>query len=90
MPRLEALILLARAILGDEETADAIANRLRNPSAADDEQAIGILRDRFQPVFELIEGGLKPAEAVSKCANQLRIAIYDTNEATSAPELMVA
>lgn len=90
MPRLESLILLARAILGDKVAAREVADRLRNPNAADDEQAIDILRSRFQPVFELIDGGLEPADAVNKCSDQLRIAIYDTNEALSAPELLAA
>jgi tetratricopeptide (TPR) repeat protein len=90
MPKLESLILLARAILGDAVAAADIADRLRGPNAIDDPQAIQILRHRFQPVFQLIEGGLEPLDAVGKCANELRIAIYDTNEAVSAPELMVA
>lgn len=90
MPQLESLILLARAILGDEVAARELAGRLRDPSHADDRQALEILRGRFEPVFALIDGGLDPADAVNKCADQLRIAIYDTNEALSAPELMVA
>jgi tetratricopeptide (TPR) repeat protein len=90
MPRLESLVLLARAILGDEVAARELADRLRSLSDADDEQAVEILRGRFEPVFALIDGGLEPAEAVNMCADQLRIAIYDTNEALSAPELIVA
>lgn len=90
MPRLESLILLARAILGDAAAAKEVVSRLRNPTDADDEQAVNILRDRFQPVLELINGGLEPADAVNSCVDQLRIAIYDTNEALSTPELMVA
>lgn len=90
MPRLESLILLARAILGDAVAALEIDGRLRSPSAADDARAIEILQSRFQPVFELIDGGREPAEAVTEYADRLRIAIYDTNEAVSAPELLVA
>lgn len=88
MPRLESLILLARAILGDDVAAREVADRLRNPDSTDDQQAVEILRRRFQPVFELIDGGLEPADAVNRCAEQLRIAIYDANEAVSAPELL--
>jgi hypothetical protein len=90
MPRLESLVLLARAILGDIDAANEVAERLRDASDGIDDQASEILRDRFQPVFQLIDGGLEAAEAIAKCADKLRIAIYDTNEALSAPELMAA
>jgi tetratricopeptide (TPR) repeat protein len=90
MPRLKSLILLAQAILGDAGAAEQVANRIRNPSNADNEVAIDILRVRFQPVFALMDGGLEPGEAVIQCANQLRIAIYDTNEALSSSELLAA
>ena len=90
MPRLKSLILLAQAILGDAAAAEEVASLLRNPSGADDKVAIDILRVRFQPAFELIGRGHSAAKAISMCASQLRIAIYDTNEALSAPELMAA
>lgn len=90
MPQLESLILLAKAILGDVVAASEVAERLNSPTAADDQQAILLLRRRFQPVFKLIDSGLEPSDAVTKCADHLRVAIYDTNEAVSAPELMVA
>lgn len=88
MPRLESLVLLARAILGDSDAANEVAERLRDARDGIDDQAAEILRERFQPVFQLINGGLEAAAAIAKCADKLRIAIYDTNEALSAPELM--
>jgi hypothetical protein len=90
MPRLESLVLLARAILGDIDAANEVAERLRDASDGADDQAAEILRERFQTVFQLIDGGLDAAAAIAKCADKLRIAIYDTNEALSAPELMAA
>lgn len=90
MPRLKSLILIAQAILGDTAAAEEVASLLHNPSDADNKAAIDILRTRFQPAFELINGGLSAAEAIAMCASQLRIAIYDTNEAVSTPELMAA
>lgn len=90
MPRLKSLILLAQAILGDAAAAEEVASLLHNPGGTDDKIAIDILCARFQPAFKLIDGGLSAAEAISMCASQLRIAIYDTNEALSAPELMAA
>lgn len=90
MPRLESLILLARAILGDGAAAREVADRLRSPNSSDDEQAIEILQSRFEPVFELIDSGVEPPEAVTKYFDRLRIAIYDANEAVSAPELLAA
>lgn len=90
MPRLESLVLMARAILGDIDAANEVAERLRDASDGADDQAAEILRERFQPVFQLIDGGLDAAAAIAKCADKLRIAIYDTNEALSAPELMAA
>lgn len=90
LPRLESVILLARAILGDTVAASEVASRLLGSSTGEDAQAVLLLRPRFQPVLRLIEGGLEPSEAVAKCADQLRTAIFDTNEALSVPELMVA
>lgn len=90
MPRLQSLILLARAILGDGAAAREVAGRLGELDEFEGDDAAEILRDRFKPVFRLIDGGLKPEDAVMECAEQLRIVIYDANEALSAPELLVA
>jgi hypothetical protein len=90
MPRLESLVLLARAILGDIDAAKDVADRLGGASDVKDDRAAEILGVRFQPVFQLIDGGLEVVEAIAKCADKLRIAIYDTNEALSAPELIAA
>lgn len=90
LPRLASLILLARAILGDEAAADEVSKRLLHPDGSEDPREVEILRVRFEPVFKLIDGGLRPIEAIAQSAASLRIAIYDTNEALAAPELMVA
>jgi len=90
MPRLESLVLLARAILGDIDAANEVAERLRDDGESKDDQAAEILRERFRPVFQLIDGGLDAVVAIAKSAHKLRIAIYDTNEALSAPELIAA
>lgn len=90
MPKLEALILLARALLGDADAATQLDKKLRSPSSVDDERAIGVIRSNYRPVLELIDGGAPPVEAIAKHADRLRIAVYDTNEAMAAPTLLAA
>jgi tetratricopeptide (TPR) repeat protein len=90
MPKFKSLTLLAKAILGDASAAEEVANLLRHPGIEDDKAALEILSARFQPVFKLINGGRSATEAIHTCSSELRIAIYDTNEAISAPELMAA
>ncbi len=90
MPKLASLILLARAILGDQAAAREVADRLRDKDGKADYRVAEILRPRFKPVFELIDGGLDPAQAVNKNAEILLMAIYDTNEALVVQELLVA
>lgn len=90
MPKLEALILLACALLGDADAATQLDKKLRSPSSLDDERAIGLIRSNYRPVLELIDGGAPPVAAIAKHADRLRIAVYDTNEAMAAPTLLAA
>ncbi|MCW1917480.1 hypothetical protein NX862_01800 [Rhodobacter sp. KR11] len=90
MPRMASLILLARAILGDMVAAREVSGRLANPHRKDDAQVSTILRGRFKPVADLIEGGTEPLEAIGAHADHLRLAIYDANEAVSSVDLFVA
>ena len=90
MPELTALILLARAILGDAAAAREVADRLGRQNTDVDYEVVEILRPRFKPVLDLIDGGVDASEAVFNHAHSLRIAIYDANEAVSEPTLLVA
>ncbi len=89
-PRLASLILLARAILGDETAATEVTNRLRRPDGSEDARMTRTLRHRFEPVLTLVDNGLSAVEAIGKRSQSLRVAIYDTNEILAVPELMRA
>ncbi|MEQ8480362.1 MAG: hypothetical protein RIC18_06875 [Hoeflea sp.] len=89
-PKLEALILLARALFGDVDAAREIAARLARGDDAPDDRGLQILRARLRPMLTAIDGGKTAVDAIQDNADRVRQALYDANEAQSAPELMAA
>lgn len=89
-PKLEALILLARALFGDADAAREIAAHLRRDADNRDDRGLQILRTRLRPVLTAIDGGKTAVDAIQDNADCVRQALYDANEAQSAPELMAA
>lgn len=78
-PRLAALSIVAKAILGDPASVAKIANLI----SADEEElhpAARALRRRMRPHLTAIEGGASPEEVVMKNRRDILEALYDANE----------
>lgn len=89
-PRLRSLILLARAIFGDEAAAETIARMLQDQSVAEADNVISILRARLRPVISRVEDGASPAQAIQAEKKLVCRVIYDANEVLAAPEMIAA
>jgi tetratricopeptide (TPR) repeat protein len=89
-PRLEALILVARALFGDAEAQRKVELWLRDTHIADKEPAIVGLHSALRPVLRVIEGGLSPKEAFIEVRNSVVNALHDANEATLGEPLLAA
>jgi tetratricopeptide (TPR) repeat protein len=90
MPRLAALILVARAVLGDAEAAGEVERWLRAGPDRDEEPAVAALRELMRPVLRVIEGGKSAAQAIAENRAAVLHALRDANEATLGDALLVA
>jgi Flp pilus assembly protein TadD len=89
-PRLEALILVARSVLGDSEAATKVELWLRAPQTVDKEPAIAGLRLGLRPVLKVIEGGRSAVNAIAEMRETVVRALHDANEATLGEALLAA
>ena len=80
-PRLEALILVARAVLGDVEATGAAEAWLRAPELDGEEPASRVLRSGLRPILNLIDGGQSALQAFSQMRHTVTSALHDANEA---------
>jgi tetratricopeptide (TPR) repeat protein len=90
VPRLEALTLAARAVLGDEEAAMSIEGWLRSGPERSEEPAVTALRTLMRPVLRVIDGGKSAAVAIAECHTTVVHALHDANEATLGDALLAA
>ncbi len=90
VPRLEALIFVARAVLGDEEAAAWVEHWLRGGPERSEEPAVTALRTLMRPVLRVIEGGKSAAAAIAECRTTVVHALHDANEATLGDALLAA
>jgi hypothetical protein len=90
MPRLEALIFVARAVLGDEEAASWVEGWLRKGPERSEEPAVTALRTLMRPVLRVIEGGKSAAVAIAERRADVVHALHDANEATLGDALLAA
>lgn len=90
MPRLGALIFVARAVLGDEEAASWVEGWLRKGPERSEEPAVTALRALMRPVLHVIEGGKSAAVAIAECRVDVVHALHDANEATLGDALLAA
>lgn len=90
MPRLEALIMVARAVLGDAEAAREVEGWLRASPDKAEEPAVSALRSLMQPVLRVIEGGMSAVETIA--ANRVTViqALHDANEVMLGDALLAA
>lgn len=89
-PRLEALILVARALLGDEEAAKKVEEWLHADEATDSERAVAELHSALRPVLRLIEGGRSTSEAFNEMQDTIIGVLHDANEAALGENFLVA
>jgi tetratricopeptide (TPR) repeat protein len=89
-PRLTALIHLARALFGDEESADYIARLLATVDERQLVQGEKIIKHRLGQMIDEMNSGVAALDAISGDRRRVMRALYDANEALAAPELMAA
>lgn len=89
-PRLEALIHVAQALLGDVKAQEQVARWLRDAEASKSDRAVSGLRDALRPVLRVIEGGLSIKDAFAEKRETIISALHDANEATLGDLLQAA
>jgi hypothetical protein len=89
-PRLEALILFARAVLGDTEAKQKFELWLRASQITDKEPAIAGLHSALRPMLRVIEGGRSIDDAFSEGHGIVIRALHDANEAVLGEALLAA
>ena len=89
-PRLEALILVAQALLGNAEAQRKVELWLRKPQIAYKEPAITGLHSAMRPVLRVIEGGRTVKDAFVEARDTVVSALHDANEAALGEMLLAA
>jgi hypothetical protein len=89
-PRLEALILVARAVLGDNEAVKEVELWLSAPQRSEEEPAITGLYSGLRPILKVIEGGLSTKDAIATMRERIIGALHDANEAILGETLLAA
>jgi hypothetical protein len=89
-PRLEALILVAQAVLGDIKAEQKVEFWLRAPAAADSEPAIIGLHSALRPLLRVIEGGRSIKDAIAETRETVINVLHDANEASLGEILLAA
>lgn len=89
-PRLEALILVAQALLGDTEAQRQVELWLRASQVTDKEPAIAGLHSALRPMLRVIEGGRSIRDALSETRETVISALHDANEAALGEMLLAA
>ncbi len=89
-PKLEALILVAQALLGDGNAQQKVELWLREAQIADEEPAITGLHSALRPVLRIIEGGHPLNEAFVETRETIVSALHDANEALLGETLLAA
>lgn len=89
-PRLEALILVAQALLGDTEAQRKVELWLRETQIAEKEPAIVGLHSALRAVLRVIEGGLSLKDAFVEARETVVSALHDANEAALGETLLAA
>jgi len=80
-PRLDALILVARAVLGDAEAAKRIEDWLHTQPATEERGAVAVLRAGLGPVLFLIDNGSEAPDAFRAARETVLTVLHDANEA---------
>lgn len=89
-PRLEALIRVAQALLGDTKAQEQVARWLRDTEVSNDDRAMTGLHAALRPVLRVIEGGLSIKDALAEKRETIISALHDANEASLGDLLQAA
>jgi tetratricopeptide (TPR) repeat protein len=89
-PRLEALIVVARALFGDTEAEQKVELWLRETKTAEQEPAVAGLHSALRPILRVIEGGRSIKDALSEKRETIISALHDANEAALGEILLAA
>ncbi len=89
-PKLEALILVAQALLGNTEAQRKVDQWLRQAQIVDKEPAVVGLHLALRPVLRVIEGGRSAKEAFVDTYETVISALHDANEAALGEALLAA
>jgi len=89
-PRLQALILVARAVLGDADAALEVEAWLRAEPVTGEAPAVSTLRAGLRPILRVIEGGLSPREAFASHRETVVTTLHDANEASLDEDTLLA
>jgi tetratricopeptide (TPR) repeat protein len=89
-PRLDSLILVARAVLGDESAAHEIEGWLRAEPSADETAVASVLRTGLRPMLQIIDGGRSAPEAFVSHKETIVGVLHDANEAGIDEDLSIA
>lgn len=89
-PRLEALTLVARAVLGDAHAAQKVEAWLRGEADPHEEPAVATLRAGLRPVFEAIKGGRAANDVFVEQRETVMRELYDANESRLGDMLIAA
>src|SRR5260370_41066038 len=89
-PRLAALILVARAVLGDAAAALEVEEWLRREPPTGEPPAVNVLRAGLRPILQSIKGGLSPGEAFVSLQQTVVTTLHDANEASLDEDMLLA
>jgi len=90
VPRLEALIVVALAVIGKAEAAEEVERWLRAEPERAEEPAVAALRTLMRPVLRVIDGGKSAAQAIAENRTTVIHALHDATEATLGDALLAA
>ncbi len=89
-PRLAALILVARAVLGDADAALEVEAWLRAEPVTAEAPAVSTLRAGLRPILQVIECGLSPREAFVSHRETVVTTLHDATEASLDDDTLLA
>jgi hypothetical protein len=89
-PRLEALILVAQAVLGDASAAREIEEWLRARPTTEETAVAAVLRVGLRSILQVIDGGLSAPETFISHREAIVTVLHDANEAGVDEDLPLA
>jgi hypothetical protein len=89
-PRLNALVLVARAVLGDADAAREIEEWVRAEPPVDEPAVARVLRIGLRPILQVIDGGPSAPETFVSHRETIVTLLHDANEASIDEDLPLA